>query len=86
MYTIVTINKRVEKQICYYARIRPSIRDILDRLKEDPRRACDAHKLRGHLEGKWGCWLGSNIRMVYKIDDEKKEIIAFTVGPHPIYN
>ena len=85
MYSIVALNKRADKQLRFYVRLRPSIRGVLERLKEDPRRACDAHQLHGHLEDKWGCWLGSNIRMIYEINDKTKEIIVVSVGTHALY-
>lgn len=45
----------------------------------------DAHKLKGKLAGKWSCYLGNNIRMVYEIDDINKEIIVVAVGSHKVY-
>lgn len=51
----------------------------------DPRRANGAHPLHGRLEGKWSCWLGYNIRMVYSIDDRQEMIIIEAVGSHKIY-
>jgi len=45
----------------------------------------DAHKLKGRLRGKWSCSLGADIRMVYEIDDESKEIVVLAVGSHKIY-
>jgi mRNA-degrading endonuclease YafQ of YafQ-DinJ toxin-antitoxin module len=41
--------------------------------------------LKGKLEGKWSCWFGGDIRMVYEIDDESKEVIVVAVGTHKIY-
>jgi mRNA-degrading endonuclease YafQ of YafQ-DinJ toxin-antitoxin module len=38
--------------------------------------------LKGKLFGLWGCSLGYDLRMVYKINDETKEIIVFSVGTH----
>jgi len=57
----------------------------LQRLKNDPRRELDAHKLKGKLEGKWSCWLGGDLRLIYEIDDENKEIIVVTAGSHKEY-
>ena len=68
MYEIVTRNKNVEKRLNDYIRKRDDIYNKLKRLKIDPRRNCGAHPLYGELKGKWSCWLGSNIRMIYKID------------------
>ncbi len=82
MYGITTKNKRAEKQFQYYLKIRQSIQEALNRLKEDPRNACGAHKLHGHLEGRWSCWLGSNISMVYWIDDDNQTLVVVTVGTH----
>ncbi len=48
----------------------------------EPRNELDAHKLKGRLEGKWSCSLGYDIRMVYEIDDDKKEIVVVAVGSH----
>jgi len=48
------------------------IKEKLDKLKIDPRRNLGAHPLHGRLEGKWSCWLGSNIRMIYSINDIEK--------------
>ena len=40
------------------------------------------HKLKGKLEGKWACSLGYDVRMVYEIEDDNKEIIVVAVGSH----
>ena len=85
MYEIVTRNKRVEKKLVDYISSRKDILNKLERLKLNPRRECGAHPLKGKLEGKWSCWLGSNIRMTYKIDDHFKQIIAESIGTHNIY-
>ena len=61
------------------------IKDKLERLKQNPRKEIGAHPLHGKLTGKWGCWLGSNIRMIYEIDEKNKEIIAEAIGSHKIY-
>ena len=65
--------------------MRKGIKDKLRQLKENPRREIGAHPLHGKLTGKWACWLGSNIRMIYKIDDVQKEIIIEAIGSHKIY-
>jgi addiction module RelE/StbE family toxin len=85
MYVFVAINKRVDKKYTYYLQLRQDIRNKLQKVAESPRYACDSHPLHGHLDGKWGCWLGSNIRMVYEIRDETKEIIVFSIGSHTVY-
>lgn len=70
MYSITTRTKRAEK---------------LARLQQRPREELDAHKRKGKLAGKWSCSLGYELRMIYEIDDESKEIIVVTVGSHKIY-
>ena len=85
MYTFIAINRRVDKDYKYYLKVRQDVRDKLKRIAEDPRNACGAHKLHGHLDGKWSCWLGSNIRMIYEIDDERKAIFIAKIGQHTIY-
>lgn len=57
----------------------------MERLKQNPRMELDAHKLKGKLEGKWSCSLGWDVRMIYEIDDDNKEIVVFAVGSHKIY-
>ena len=85
MYEIVTRNQKVKQKLGDYISMRPGIKERLNRLKQNPRRECGAHPLHGRLSGKWACWLGSNMRMVYKIDDFRKLIIAEAVGSHKIY-
>ncbi len=85
-YILSTINRKTEKKLSEYVRIRGDIKDKLDRLKEDPRRTNGAHPLHGKLQGKWSCWLGSNIRSIYIIDDNKKEVIIQAVGTHKFTN
>jgi mRNA interferase YafQ len=48
----------------------------------EPRKELQAHKLQGKLDGKWSCSLNYDLRMVYEIDDVKKEIIVVAVGSH----
>ncbi len=55
------------------------------RLKQNPRLQCGAHPLKGKLVGKWACWLGSNIRMMYEIEDINQLIIVESIGSHKIY-
>ena len=85
MYEITTRNKNIEKRLEECFNMRRGIREKLIRLKENPRKEIGAHPLHGKLIGKWGCWLGSNIRMIYTIDDSKKLIIMEAVGSHKIY-
>ena len=85
MYEIKTRNKNVKKKIENYLIMRKGIKEKLQRLKENPSREIGAHPLHGKLIGKWACWLGSNIRMIYKIDDVQKEIIIEAIGSHNIY-
>jgi|TARA_Y100000031_G_scaffold32219_1_gene35928 addiction module RelE/StbE family toxin len=83
MYKITTRSKKAEKQ--FYSYLDEEISSKLQRLTQNPRRELDAHKLKGKLQGKWGCSLGYDIRMVYEIDDDKKEIVVVAVGSHKIY-
>ena len=85
MYEIFTANSKTEKRLLGIIKIRNDIIEKLKRLKIDPRRELDAHSLHGRLIGKWSCWLGSNIRMIYSIDDLNKKIIIEAVGSHKIY-
>jgi addiction module RelE/StbE family toxin len=85
MYRIFTANSKTEKILQEYLSCRRDIRDKLEKLKLDPRRTNGAHPLHGKLDGKWSCWLGSNIRMIYLIDDKNQSIIALAVGSHKIY-
>lgn len=85
MYEIFTANSKVEKRLQEYFLSRKDIKDKLDRLKENPYKANGAHKLNGRLEGKWACWLGSNIRMIYLINEIRKKIILVAIGTHKIY-
>ncbi len=86
MYTITTRSRRAEKQFYGVLSSRTGLSERLEQLKEDPRRYLDAHKLKGKLEGKWSCSLGWDIRMIYEIDDQNKEIVVVAVGSHKIYN
>jgi addiction module RelE/StbE family toxin len=85
MYEIKTKNKKVEKRLRYYIDMRRDIIDKLRRLKINPRRECGAHPLHGDLFGKWACWIGSNIRMVYKLDNIDRIILLERIGTHNIY-
>jgi addiction module RelE/StbE family toxin len=83
MYKITTRSKKAEKQ--FYSYLDEAISLKLEKLMQNPRKELDAHKLKGKLEGKWSCSLGYDIRMVYEIDDENKEIMVVAVGSHKIY-
>ena len=85
MYEFVVANTKTEKRLRLYISIRNDVKDKLDRLKIDPRRSSGAHPLHGTLFGKWACWLGSNIRMIYLIDDSLRTITILAVGNHKIY-
>jgi len=85
VYKITTRSKKAEKQFYYYLKLRHDMPSKIEKLKEAPRKELDAHKLKGQLEGKWSCSLGYDIRMVYEIDDENKEIIILAVGSHKLY-
>lgn len=85
MYQIFTANSKTEKILQEYICLRNDIKNKLDRLKENPFKENGAHPLHGRLEGKWACWLGSNIRMIYRIEPENKKIIIEAVGTHKIY-
>ena len=85
MYSFVVANSRTEKYLREYLSLRSDIKDKLDKLKLEPRRANGAHPLHGRLAGTWACWLGSNIRMMYLIDDSQQKIVILAVGNHKIY-
>ncbi len=85
MYVFTTRSKKAEKQFYEVINSRKDIKEKLRRLKNDPRRELDAHKLKGKLDGKWSCWLGGDIRLIYEIDDEDKEIVVMAAGSHKEY-
>ena len=85
MYEIYTANNKTEKRLKDYIKERQDIAKKLQRLKLSPRTEAGAHPLHGKLSGKWSCWLGSNIRMIYSIDDDNKRIIVEAIGTHQIY-
>ena len=85
MYEIYTANNKTEKRLEKYVKSRHDIITKLQRLRESPRTEIGAHQLHGRLAGKWSCWLGSNIRMIYSIDDTNKKIIVEAIGTHSIY-
>ena len=81
----MSASKKVEKKLREHMTLRSDIAGKLDRLKLNPRKEVGAHPLHGRLVGKWACWLGSNIRLVYSIDDDNKLIILQAIGTHNIY-
>jgi len=85
MYELYTANSQAEKRLRELVNKRNDVKDKLSRLKSDPRRVAGAHPLHGRLKGKWSCWLGGDVRMIYLIDDTKKQIIIEAVGSHKIY-
>lgn len=85
MYGIYTANNRTEKRLKNYMKERQDILKKLQSLKLSPRTEAGAHPLHGKLDGKWSCWLGSNVRMIYRIDDNNKRIIIEAIGTHQIY-
>ena len=85
MYKFTTRSKKAEKQFYEVINLRNDIKEKLQRLKNNPRRELDAHKLKGKLQEKWGCWLGGDLRLIYEIDDDNKEIIVVAAGSHKEY-
>ena len=72
MYEIHTINSKTEKKLKEYIKSRNDIKQKLDRLSENPFKTNGAHQLHGRLEDKWACWLGSNIRIIYTINNKNR--------------
>ncbi|HLD04524.1 MAG TPA: hypothetical protein VJG90_02280 [Candidatus Nanoarchaeia archaeon] len=64
MYEIAVLTKRVEKEFYKMLNSRPTIAEKLEKLKQEPRRALEAHKLKGKWEGFWSCYLGGDIRLI----------------------
>ena len=85
MYEIYTANKKTEKMLEHYTKERQDVINKLQRLKQSPRTEIGAHTLHGRLTNKWSCWLGSNIGLIYSIDDFNKKIIVEAVGTHNVY-
>jgi len=85
MYKIFTANNKTEKILRKYISLKLNIKNKLDLLKLNPRKYNGAHPLHGRLKGKWACWLGSNIRLIYNINDNEKIIIIQAIGTHKIY-
>lgn len=86
MYDIFTANTKTEKRLIKYVKSKKDVRDKFDKLKENPYKANSAHPLHGRLAGKWACWLGSNIRTVYTINEKDKQIVIEAIGSHKISN
>lgn len=86
MYKLFIANSKTEKRLKDYIVSRNDIKYKLDALKKEPRSANGAHPLHGRLAGKWAGWLGSNIRIIYCINDEEGIIIIEAVGTHKIYD
>ena len=84
-YKITTRSKKAEKQYYEVINSRRGIPEKLELLKENPRNDLDAHKLKGKLRRKWSCYLGWDLRIIYEIDDNSKEIIVVAAGSHKIY-
>ena len=82
MYEIFTASSKTEKELKKYISLQPKIKNRLDKLKENPRRNIGAHQLHGKLKGKWACWLGSNLRVIYIINERLKTIIIEAIGDH----
>ncbi|MBS3171807.1 type II toxin-antitoxin system mRNA interferase toxin, RelE/StbE family [Candidatus Woesearchaeota archaeon] len=85
MYEIYPANKRVEKKLEEIKNSRNDVFEKLKNLKENPRENSGAHPLHGRLQGKWACWLGSNLRIIYIIDDKSKRIDVLAAGSHKVY-
>jgi addiction module RelE/StbE family toxin len=85
MYKLFIANSKTEKLLKKYISLKSEIKNKLNKLKENPKKSLGAHPLHGKLKGKWACWLGSNIRAIYKISNENKTIIIEAIGTHKIY-
>jgi mRNA-degrading endonuclease YafQ of YafQ-DinJ toxin-antitoxin module len=85
MYLLFVANSKTEKILNDYINYKKDIKSKLDKLRENPYKFNNAHKLAGRLNGKWACWLGSNIRCIYTISEINKSVIVEAVGTHKIY-
>jgi len=56
MYRITICTKRAQREFEKVLLLRSSITEKLERLKQDPRKALEAHKLKGKWEGFWSCY------------------------------
>ena len=82
MYDFTARSKKAEKQFYEILNSREIIKIKLEMLRKDPRGQFNAHKLKGKLDGKWACYLGYDIRLVYEIDDTNQEIVVVAAGSH----
>ena len=85
MYKIFIANNKTGKRLLKYISLKQNIKNKLDSLKLNPRKYNGAHPLHGRLKEKWACWLGSNLRLIYSIYDNKNIIIIEAIGTHKIY-
>jgi len=85
MYKLFTANKRTEKILEKYISLKQNVKKKLDLLKTNPRKYNRAHPLHGRLKGKWACWLSSNIRAIYSINNKEQIIIIEAIGTHKVY-
>ena len=85
MYEITAVSKRVEKQLSEVLQTYYFTYEKLEKIRSDPRRELDAHKLKGKLRGLWACSFGYDLRMIYRIDDDSKQIVVFGIGSHKVY-
>jgi len=84
-YKIFVANSKTEKILRKYIQQNSKIKNRLDKLRINPYKEIGAHSLHGKLKGKWACWLGSNIRAIYIINEKTKSIIVEAIGTHKIY-
>jgi len=56
MYSIYTANSKIEKRLNEYLQFRLDIKEKLERLMLEPRKANGAHPLHGKLDSIWSCW------------------------------
>jgi len=84
MYDIETSTSKIEKRLQKVIEQIPSIKQKLERLRETPRKAINAHPLHGEFQGLWSCHLSRNpdIVCVYFIDDNDKKIGILRIGSH----
>jgi len=84
MYVFRVYKRKTEKKL-YFIKKFARIRTRLHLLRINPRRNSGAHKLKGKHTGKWSCVLGSDLRMMYIINDEERIIEVLLIGSHNIY-
>ncbi len=61
--------------------------EILELLVDDPfAPSLKAHKLKGQLEGLWGCWVEYDCRIIYTFgqdtDSDEELIVLIDIGTH----